>query len=123
MPYIPNTDTDQAAMLQAIGLSSMDDLFADIPAALQIPTLNLPEGRSEADVYNRLHHLSHRNAHDLVCFLGGGFYDHFIPACVDELSARSEFYTAYTPYQPEASQGTLQAIFEYQTVISRLTDM
>ena len=101
----------------------MDDLFTDIPAALQVPALNLSEGRSEAEVYAHLHHLSHRNAHDLVCFLGGGFYDHFIPACVDELAARSEFYTAYTPYQPEASQGTLQAIFEYQTAICRLTDM
>ena len=123
MPYIANTDTDRAAMLQAIGLPNMDALFADIPAALQVQTLNLPEGRSEAEVYTHLHHLSHRNAHNLVCFLGGGFYDHFIPACVDELSSRSEFYTAYTPYQPEASQGTLQAIFEYQSSICRLTGM
>ena len=123
MPYIANTDADRAAMLQAIGLPDMDALFADIPAALQVKTLNLPEGRSEAEVYAHLHHLSHRNAHNLVCFLGGGFYDHFIPACVDELSSRSEFYTAYTPYQPEASQGTLQAIFEYQSSICRLTDM
>ncbi len=123
MPYIANTDADRAAMLKAIGLSGMDDLFRDIPAQLQAPSLNLPEGLSELEVYNRLHQLSHRNAHDLVCFLGGGFYDHFIPACVDELSARSEFYTAYTPYQPEASQGTLQAIFEYQTAICRLTGM
>ena len=123
MPYIANTDADRRAMLQAIGLSEVDQLFADIPARLQVPALALPEGRSEAEVYAQLHHLSHRNAHDLVCFLGGGFYDHFIPACVDELSSRSEFYTAYTPYQPEASQGTLQAIFEYQTAIARLTGM
>ena len=123
MPYIANTDADRAAMLKTIGLPNMDALFADIPAALQVSMLNLPEGKSEAEVYDRLHQLSHRNAHDLVCFLGGGFYDHFIPACVDELSSRSEFYTAYTPYQPEASQGTLQAIFEYQSAICRLTDM
>jgi glycine dehydrogenase subunit 1 len=101
----------------------MDDLFADIPANLQISKLNLPDGKSEAEVYEHLHRLSHRNAHNLICFLGGGFYDHFIPACVDELSSRAEFYTAYTPYQPEASQGTLQAIFEYQSSICRLTDM
>jgi glycine dehydrogenase subunit 1 len=123
MPYIANTDADRRDMLQAIGLSGMDELFADIPADLQLRNFDLPEGRSESDVYDRLHRLSHRNAHNLTCFLGGGFYDHFIPACVDELSSRSEFYTAYTPYQPEASQGTLQAIFEYQSAIRRLTDM
>jgi glycine dehydrogenase subunit 1 len=123
MPYVANTDTDRQAMLKAIGLSTMDELFADIPADLRLPRLNVPDGRSEADVYSRLHALSHRNAHGLTCFIGGGFYDHFIPACVDELSSRSEFYTAYTPYQPEASQGTLQAIFEYQSAICRLTDM
>jgi len=123
MPYIPTTDPDRQAMLEAIGVPSVDALFADIPAAVQIPGLNLPAGRSEADVYEHMHALSHRNAHDLISFLGGGYYDHFIPACVDELSGRSEFYTAYTPYQPEASQGTLQAIFEYQSAICRITDM
>lgn len=123
MPYIANTDSDREAMLKTTGHSSMDDLFADIPANLQISKLNLPDGKSEAEVYEHLHRLSHRNAHNLICFLGGGFYDHFIPACVDELSSRAEFYTAYTPYQPEASQGTLQAIFEYQSSICRLTDM
>jgi glycine dehydrogenase subunit 1 len=123
MPYVANTDADRAAMLKAIGLSSVDELFADIPADLQLRELALPESRSEADVYDRLHRLSHRNAHNLTCFLGGGFYDHFIPACVDELASRPEFYTAYTPYQPEASQGTLQAIFEYQSAICRLTEM
>ncbi len=123
MPYVANTDADRAAMLRAIGLTSVDELFADIPSASRLEGLALPEGRSEAEVYDRLHRLSHRNAHNLVCFLGGGFYDHVIPACVDELAARSEFYTAYTPYQPEASQGTLQAIFEYQSAICRLTEM
>lgn len=123
MPYIANTDADRAAMLKATGHGSMDELFADIPPEFRIKRLNLPDGRSESEVYAHLHALSHRNAHDLICFLGGGFYDHYIPACVDELSGRAEFYTAYTPYQPEASQGTLQAIFEYQTAICRLTDM
>ena len=123
MPYIPTTDHDRAAMLQAIGVPNIDALFADIPASVRISGLKLPAGRSEAEVYEHLHQVSHRNAHDLIGFLGGGYYDHFIPACVDEMSSRSEFYTAYTPYQPEASQGTLQAIFEYQTAICRITDM
>ena len=123
MPYIPTTDRDRAAMLKTIGVPDVDALFADIPAAVQIKGLNLPAGRSEAEVYEHMHQLSHRNSHDLISFLGGGYYDHFIPACVDELSARSEFYTAYTPYQPEASQCTLQAIFEYQSAICRITDM
>ncbi|MEI6515989.1 MAG: aminomethyl-transferring glycine dehydrogenase subunit GcvPA [bacterium] len=123
MPYIPTTDRDREVMLEAIGVPDIEALFADIPAAVRIDGLKLPPGRSEADVYEHMHRLSHRNAHDLIPFLGGGYYDHFIPACVDELAARSEFYTAYTPYQPEASQGTLQAIFEYQSAICRITDM
>jgi glycine dehydrogenase subunit 1 len=101
----------------------VEALFADIPPAVRIPGLSLPAGRSEADVVEHMRELSRRNSHSLVSFLGGGYYDHFIPACVDELSARGEFTTAYTPYQPEASQGTLQAIFEYQSAICRITDM
>ena len=110
-------------MLAAVGARQISDLFADIPAHLRVDALRMPEGLSESEVYDRLHNLSHRNAHELTCFLGGGFYDHFIPAAVDALSSRGEFYTAYTPYQPEASQGTLQAIFEYQSAICRLTRM
>ncbi|MEI6970907.1 MAG: aminomethyl-transferring glycine dehydrogenase subunit GcvPA [bacterium] len=123
MSFVANTDRDRAEMLKVAGFAGVDGLFSDIPADLQIARLNLPDGRSESEVYDRLHNLSHRNAHNLVCFLGGGFYDHYIPACVDELASRAEFYTAYTPYQPEASQGTLQAIFEYQSAICRLTQM
>jgi glycine dehydrogenase subunit 1 len=123
MPYIPNTDRDRAEMLAAIGAASVDELFADVPEAARIAALRLPEGASESQVVEHLRRLSRRNVHDLVCFVGGGYYDHFIPACVDALAGRSEFYTAYTPYQPEASQGTLQAIFEYQSAISRLTEM
>jgi glycine dehydrogenase subunit 1 len=123
MPYIPTTDQDRAAMLKSIGVPDIDALFADIPASVQIPGLNLPEGQSESEVHEHMQRLSQRNSHGLISFLGGGYYDHFIPACVDDLSARSEFYTAYTPYQPEASQGTLQAIFEYQSAICRITDM
>jgi len=110
-------------MLKVIGVQNVDELFDDIPPEARIQSLNLPEGLSEAEVYDHLHRLSHRNAHNLICFLGGGFYDHFIPACVDELAGRAEFYTAYTPYQPEASQGSLQAIFEYQSAICRITEM
>ena len=123
MPFIANTDEQRRAMLATVGVSSLDDLFADIPPAYRLAGLNLPEGLSESEAYDRLHELSRRNAVQLVCFLGGGFYDHFIPAAVDAIASRSEFYTAYTPYQPEASQGTLQAIFEYQSAICRLTGL
>ena len=123
MPYISNTDEQRNEMLDAIGVPSVDALFADIPPEYMVRELNVPEGKCEEEVFDELHTLSHRNAHDLVCFVGGGFYDHFIPATVDYIAGRSEFYTAYTPYQPEASQGTLQAIFEYQSAICRLTGM
>ena len=123
MSFIPHTDAERAEMLAAVGVQQISDLFEDIPPPFRIHTLHMPEGLSESEVYERLHQLSHRNAHELTCFLGGGFYDHFIPAAVDALSSRGEFYTAYTPYQPEASQGTLQAIFEYQSAICRLTRM
>ncbi|MDD5704450.1 MAG: aminomethyl-transferring glycine dehydrogenase subunit GcvPA [Kiritimatiellae bacterium] len=123
MSYVQNTVEQRAAMLAAIGVPDVDALFADIPETLRAGPLDLPLGLSEHEVYEKLHRLSHRNAHELVCFLGGGFYDHAIPAAVDALASRGEFYTAYTPYQPEASQGTLQAIFEYQSAICRLTRM
>ena len=83
----------------------------------------MPAGKSELEVRQYLQKLAHKNATGLICFLGGGFYDHFIPAAVDAMVSRSEFYTAYTPYQPECSQGTLQAIYEYQSAISLLTGM
>jgi glycine dehydrogenase subunit 1 len=109
-------------MLDEIGLS-MDDLFADIPKELMCDGLNLPEGMSEQKVRDRMAELAAKNSIHLTSFLGGGFYDHFIPAAVPALISRGEFYTAYTPYQPEISQGTLQAIYEYQSMICRLTDM
>ncbi len=121
--YIPHTERERADMLKTVGAASLDELFADIPAHLRLNALNMPDGLSEQEVYDKLHDLSHRNAHDLVTFLGGGFYDHAIPAAVDSLVSRGEFFTAYTPYQPEVAQGTLQAIFEYQTMICRLTGM
>ena len=109
-------------MLAEIGLT-MDGLFGDVPEELMAKTFDLPPGLSEQDVRNRLMELARKNATNLTCFLGGGFYDHFIPAAVRAITSRSEFYTAYTPYQPELSQGTLQAIYEYQSMICRLTEM
>jgi len=122
MPFIANTNQQREEMLTDIGLT-MDDLFADIPEALRCQSFDLPEGISEQEVRRRLREMGRKNSTDLVNFIGGGFYDHFIPAAIDALASRSEFYTAYTPYQPEISQGTLQAIYEYQSMICRLTDM
>jgi glycine dehydrogenase subunit 1 len=126
MPYIPNTPEDQQAMLAAIGVASVEDLFAAVPAELRLQReLNLPPALGELELTEHLGKLAAENesCSQAACFLGGGSYDHFIPAVVDFVAARSEFYTAYTPYQPEASQGTLQAIFEYQTLITQLTGM
>jgi glycine dehydrogenase subunit 1 len=122
VPFIPNTSEQQKQMLADIGLT-MKDLFSDIPKELMANSFDLPEGLSEQQVRNHLAELAGKNSIDLTCFLGGGFYDHFIPAAVYSIISRSEFYTAYTPYQPELSQGTLQAIYEYQSTICRLTDM
>jgi glycine dehydrogenase subunit 1 len=124
MPYIPITDQDRRKMLEEIGLSSMDELWQKSLGDEAKPTLKtLPAGRSEFAVSRYLTQLAGENATDLVCFVGSGYYDHFIPAAVDEVVSRGEFYTAYTPYQAEASQGTLQSIYEYQSAICRLTGM
>jgi len=122
MPFISNTPEQQKQMLAEIGMSR-EDLFADIPADLMCKSFNLPEGVSEQRVRGILAELADKDSINLTCFLGGGFYDHFIPAAVYSIISRSEFYTAYTPYQPELSQGTLQAIYEYQSAICRLTAM
>lgn len=110
-------------MLEAVGVGSVDDLFALVPAELRPHSFALPPGRSEMEVMQHLHGLAERNASRLVLFLGGGYYDHYVPAAVDALLRRGELCTPYTPYQPEVSQGTLQAIYEYQTSICRLTGM
>ncbi len=122
MPFVPHTQEEVQEMLARIGVATMDDLFADITPPLRPKSFNLPEGQSEMDVCAHLEHLAAKNT-SLINFLGAGFYDHAIPKAVDALSSRSEFYTAYTPYQPESSQGTLQAIFEYQTAVTRLLGM
>ena len=126
MPYIPNTPEDQQAMLEAIGAASVEELFAMVPAELRLDRdLDLPAAMGEMELTAHMAELAARNtsAEEAVCFLGGGSYDHFIPAVVDFVASRSEFYTAYTPYQAEASQGSLQAFFEYQTLITQLTGM
>ena len=123
MPYIPNTDDNRKAMLQTLGLDSVADLFRIIPESFRPKRFDIPPGKSEFEVTQWLRHLAGKNTTDLVCFLGGGYYDHFIPAAVDAVLRRGEFYTAYTPYQPEVSQGTLQVAYEYQTSICRLLEM
>ncbi len=126
MSYLLNTPQDQQAMLEAIGARSVEELFAGIPAALRLQRpLDLPPALSELELAQHMQALAARNAHagKELCFLGGGSYDHFIPSVVDALAGRSEFYTSYTPYQPEVSQGNLQAMFEYQTMVCQLTGM
>ena len=126
MAYILNTEDDTRKMLRAVGLESLDQLFDMIPRELRLDRpLDVPPALTEIELTRHLGELAARNRgiDDRPCFLGAGAYDHFIPAAVDQLAARGEFYTAYTPYQAEASQGTLQAVFEYQTLIAQLTGM
>src|SRR5271168_1160662 len=113
-------------MLAAIGAATVEDLFRNIPESLRLRRpLAVPEALSEMELQQHVAELARRNrpADDAVCFLGGGSYDHFIPAVVDAIAGRSEYYTAYTPYQAEASQGSLQAFFEFQTLICQLTGL
>ncbi|MEA1950830.1 MAG: aminomethyl-transferring glycine dehydrogenase subunit GcvPA [Planctomycetota bacterium] len=126
MPYIPTTSDDQREMLDVIGAKDIDELFAMIPPELRLDgELQLPTAMGEMELSSRMAALAGKNApaSSGSCFLGGGCYDHFVPAVVDFVAARSEFYTAYTPYQAEASQGSLQAFFEYQTLVTQLTGM
>ncbi len=123
MSWVPMTAADERAMLDVIGVEKTEDLFSAIPTELRMQQWNMPPGMSEMAVLDHVAGFAERNDPRPVCFLGGGYYDHFIPAAVDALAGRSEFYTAYTPYQPECSQGALQAIYEYQTAICRLTEM
>ena len=126
MSYVPNTPDERAAMLSKVGVASVDDLFANIPAALRLDRpLDIPPALGEMELQSHISRLAKKNqaASDAVCFLGGGAYDHFIPSVVDAIAGRSEFYTAYTPYQAEASQGTLQAVFEFQTLMCQLTGL
>jgi glycine dehydrogenase subunit 1 len=124
MHYMPN-HTNEKEMLKRMGLSSINDLFSDIPEHLRVQKLNLPPGASEIEVLREADKLmaGSKGAGDMPMFLGGGMYDHFIPTVVDTVVSRSELYTSYTPYQPEMSQGILQALFEYQSMMSELTGL
>jgi len=125
MSYVPHTDADREQMLAAIGVDSIADLFVDIPQQLRFPELRLPAPLSEQEVRARLTELAESNNHagQLPSFLGAGAYGHYVPAAVGYINQRGEFLTAYTPYQPELSQGTLQGIYEYQTMICQLYGM
>jgi glycine dehydrogenase subunit 1 len=124
-PYLPNTDADRQAMLREIGASSVDELFRDIPERLRHTHFSLPAPLSELELKRELRQLakSNVNLEDYACFLGAGSYHHFVPSVVDHIVGRSEFYTAYTPYQAEVSQGTLQSVYEYQSLVCQLTGM
>ncbi|NTW45397.1 MAG: glycine dehydrogenase, partial [Anaerolineaceae bacterium] len=123
--FIPHTQQEKEEMLRVIGMKKIEDLFHDVPAVYRFPKLNLPAVLTEMEAMAQMQEYASANesARDLVCFLGAGSYNHYIPAAVDSLIQRGEFLTAYTPYQPEVSQGTLQAIFEFQTLVSNLTGM
>jgi len=126
MRYIPTTNEDIQRMLEAIGISSIEDLFATIPEEYRLcKDYSFPKALSEQELTEHLWQLSSRNQNFLDCasFLGGGAYYHYVPAIVDTIISRGEFLTSYTPYQPEISQGTLQAIFEFQTYICQLTGL
>jgi glycine dehydrogenase subunit 1 len=123
MPYGPHTASDRERMLATLGIASVDELFADIPEGLRASRLDLPEPEPELDLSARLQRMAGRNRTDLASFLGAGVYRHWTPAAVDQILLRGEWYTAYTPYQPEISQGTLQSIYEYESLIGELVDL
>ena len=123
MPYGPHAPDDRERMLTALGIASVDELFADIPQDLRASGLDLPEPEPELELSARLLALAARNRTDLASFLGAGVYRHWTPPAVDQLLLRGEWYTAYTPYQPEISQGTLQSIYEYESLIAELIDL
>lgn len=125
MSYIPHTDAERQQMLAAIGVATIEDLFEAVPASHRFPKLDLPEPQAEMDVLAEMQAFAEANDHagDYAIFRGAGAYHHYIPSVVNHILLRGEFYTAYTPYQPEMSQGTLQAIFEYQSMVAQLTGM
>jgi glycine dehydrogenase subunit 1 len=125
MSYIPHSDADRQAILAKIGVESVEELFVDVPEAVRYPEVKLPRPLSEMEILAELRAMSERNAdlNHYASFLGAGAYDHFVPSVVQHVTGRSEFYTAYTPYQAEVSQGTLQTIFEYQSMVCALTGM
>ncbi|HAF63209.1 MAG TPA: aminomethyl-transferring glycine dehydrogenase subunit GcvPA, partial [Anaerolineaceae bacterium] len=123
--FIPHTDAERIEMLTALGMNNLDELFSDVPEKYRFPTLDLPAGMTEMQVKDFVNGFSDANVstQQFTCFLGAGAYDHYTPAAVDSVLRRGEFFTAYTPYQPEISQGTLQAVFEFQSLICNLTGL
>jgi glycine dehydrogenase subunit 1 len=123
--FTPHSPAEKQEMLKAVGIERIEELFNDVPAEFRFPKLDLPAPLSEMEALRNVHAIASKNrsTDDLICFLGAGSYKHYIPAAIDGLIARNEFYTAYTPYQPEISQGTLQAVFEYQSLMAALTGM
>jgi len=123
MSFVPHSDADRREMFAKVGVSDIRELYSDVPDSLIRDGLPaMPDALSEWEAVRAIQELADQN-HSLVCFAGAGQYDHFVPAAVDHLIRRSEFYTAYTPYQPEVSQGTLQVIYEFQTMVCELTGM
>jgi len=123
MPYTPHTQNEIKQMLDVIGLEEESQLFDQVPSNLRVSSLDIEDGVDEFTTFEKFKALSSKNVTDKVMFLGGGYYDHIVPSAVDALAERSEFYTAYTPYQAEASQGTLQVLYEYQSLVCKLTGM
>jgi len=123
--FTPHTPQEVKEMLKTIGVDSVEDLFSQVPVKYRFPELDLPKALTEIELAADLREISPANAstEDFISFLGAGAYNHYIPAAVDSILRRGEFYTAYTPYQPEISQGTLQAIFEFQSLMTELTGM
>jgi glycine dehydrogenase subunit 1 len=123
--FIPHSESERQEMLKVVGKDSLEALFSDIPENFRFPDLDLPSALSEMEALQQLNELASANnsCDELICFLGAGSYNHYVPAAVDMLLRRGDFFTAYTPYQPEISQGTLQAIFEFQSLITNLTGM
>ncbi|HEX7557373.1 MAG TPA: aminomethyl-transferring glycine dehydrogenase subunit GcvPA, partial [Leptolinea sp.] len=123
--FTPHTKPEREEMLRAVGVRSIEELFEAVPKKFRFPKLNLPSRETEMEITSEMSELAYANesTKDLICFLGAGVYNHYIPSAVDAIIRRGEFFTAYTPYQPEISQGTLQAIFEYQSLIANLTGM
>src|SRR5690242_896989 len=125
MPYIPNTDADRQAMLASLGMTQIRDLYQEVPAQVLDPPITLPEPLSESEILAEMRRLSEQNcdAAHYATFLGAGSYNHFSPSAISKILGRGEFYTAYTPYQPELAQGTLQWTYEWQTLVCQLTGM
>jgi glycine dehydrogenase subunit 1 len=123
--FTPHTPQEIDEMLKVIGVDKIEDLFQSVPEKRRFPKLDIPAALTEMEVAAELNEIASANAStdDFISFLGAGAYDHYIPAAVDMLLRRGEFYTAYTPYQPEISQGTLQSIFEFQSLMTELTGM